>query len=634
MSVIGFARFGFAAIALLWLFLAVFVHPAGLLSIDEFFYVIGADELLRSGSLIVRNGYETWPSEDLRLRFLVAGPNGLTPQYPHGYMFLAAPFYALMGLNGFILLNALAAVGTLALTWRLAREALGDARAATLAAAVLALATWLPDYALAVWPHAVATFFTTLAITLFFLASRRERCARLALGAGLAGGLAVAMRADAILAAAALALWAPAFAARPVRLFLWGALGALPPFLAMSAVNLHKFGEFFPLSYGSAGSQSVAGHLGLVPAGLAVLAFLAALRNDGFRDFLDRRRWLIAAGAAVLAALLIALVPAAGTLATRLSIGFQTLVVDLQGFTAWDRFPSITRDDHGYLVFFTIYKKAVGQSLPWLPLAIAALALLRRPERRAGIMLAAITAVVWLLPFLPNQWHGGLSNNMRYLTPALPFVAILFAAGWREVGLWAETGGWRQIPAVALALVPLAASIAWAMRHEVPALTYAQISLSKHLFLTLAALTTLCLLAPLARPWLAQAARLLAVLGLGLGFLISQFNDVIVNYAMRFRAETIAATNSDIPGNSMLYTYRVESFTDYFMRRDTLLARPAKWGAAPDMTLLRGELAAGRRVFVLGEEVRDQLLFGGDDLEAGERLSDEITAPRYEIRLK
>jgi 4-amino-4-deoxy-L-arabinose transferase-like glycosyltransferase len=631
LTVIGFARVGFGALALVWLWLAVMVFPAGLFSIDEFFYVVGAGELLQSGSLIVENGYDRHPSADLSLRFLIPGPHGLTPQYPHGYMILAAPFYGLMGLNGFILLNTLAALGTVALTWRLALAVLGGAKSATLAAAVLALATWLPDYAMGVWPHATATFFTTLAFTLFFLASQRGDGARLALGAGLAGGIALTMRADAVLAAAVLAIWAPAFAARPVRLMLWGTLGALAPLLAASALNQFKFGVFFPLSYGAEGPVSVSGHLGLAPVGLAGIALLVALRRPGFRAALADYRWPLALGVLALGALLIVVVPVAGALAARLGTGFHTLIVDLQNFTDYARYPSISRDDSGYLVFFTIYKKALGQSLPYFALALAALALLWREERRAGVALALATLVVWVLPFIPIQWHGGLSNNMRYFTPALPMMAILFAAGWREVTLWAAEGGARQAPAVLAAIGLLAFSVQWGMRHDIPLPVYAQISLSKHLFLGLAALTALCLFVPLTRPWLAQAARMTAMLGLGLGFMISQVNDLIVNYAVRQRAAAITEANADIPGNSLLYTYVFENFTEYFMRPDTLLAYPTRYGEPVDRDLLLAELASGRRVFALGEMVRDQLLATDPGLRASGLLSDDPAAPRYEI---
>ena len=213
-------------------------------------------------------------------------------------------------------------------------------------------------------------------------------------------------------------------------------------------------------------------------------------------------------------------------------------------------------------------------------------------------------------------------------------MAILFAAGWREVTGWAATGGLRQAPAVCAALGLLAYSVQWGMSQDIPMPVYAQISLSKHLFLGLAALTALCLFIPLARPWLAQAARMTAMLGLGLGFMISQVNDLIVNFAVRQRAAAITEANADIPGDSLLYTYVFENFTDYFMRPDTLLAYPSKYGQPVDADLLLAELSAGRRVFALGEMVRDQILATDPGLRASGLLSDDPAAPRYEILAK
>ncbi|MCZ6884897.1 MAG: hypothetical protein O7E53_00880, partial [Alphaproteobacteria bacterium] len=45
--------------------------------------------------------------------FLTPTAQGLTPQYPAGYAFLAAPFFMLGGVRGMIFLNTLGALGLL-----------------------------------------------------------------------------------------------------------------------------------------------------------------------------------------------------------------------------------------------------------------------------------------------------------------------------------------------------------------------------------------------------------------------------------------------------------------------------------------------------------------------------------------
>ena len=61
-----------------------FVASPGLFNIDEFVLLAGAQALLKTDALTIENGWAQFASPDLKLWILVAGPNGLAPQYPVG----------------------------------------------------------------------------------------------------------------------------------------------------------------------------------------------------------------------------------------------------------------------------------------------------------------------------------------------------------------------------------------------------------------------------------------------------------------------------------------------------------------------------------------------------------------------
>ena len=83
----------------------------------------------------------------------------------------------------------------------------------------------------------------------------------------------------------------------------------------------------------------------------------------------------------------------------------------------------------GQLLFWGYPKKALIQSLPWMPLIIipAINALRGRDVNAVGLCMLAIAAPICF--YALSHWHGGGSYNMRYFTLALPFLAILAAAG-------------------------------------------------------------------------------------------------------------------------------------------------------------------------------------------------------------
>ena len=85
----------------------------GFFNIDEFVYFIGADGFYRTGGLTVENGIDGVTSDDLRILLLVAGPDGLAPQYPAGTAIAGGYLIGLFGQYALIALNVLAGIGTL-----------------------------------------------------------------------------------------------------------------------------------------------------------------------------------------------------------------------------------------------------------------------------------------------------------------------------------------------------------------------------------------------------------------------------------------------------------------------------------------------------------------------------------------
>ena len=107
-------------LGIITLVLAMFIAPAGHLSVDEGVYHLMAREFARSGSLSIWNGYGEYPSPELVLQVVRVHEGQLAPQYPYLYAVIAAPFYHLAGYRGLFVCNALAYIGVVAFTFLIA----------------------------------------------------------------------------------------------------------------------------------------------------------------------------------------------------------------------------------------------------------------------------------------------------------------------------------------------------------------------------------------------------------------------------------------------------------------------------------------------------------------------------------
>ncbi len=158
------------------------------------------------------------------------------PQYPSGWAFLAAPFYAAGGIYGLILLNVLA---TLLAVWLIrvaGRVFFDDDRLGLVAALLYVFATFAYDYAGAVWPHAPALACILGATVAAGLAWRRDDL-RWAFAAGLVLGFGVNMRVDAILPLVAIAPWLLGVMRRPYLALALLLAGLVPGLAVAAALN-------------------------------------------------------------------------------------------------------------------------------------------------------------------------------------------------------------------------------------------------------------------------------------------------------------------------------------------------------------------------------------------------------------
>lgn len=437
----------------------------GYLSIDEGTYHYMVKSLADGHGFTIWNGFEELPSAELVAGTFSVEEGRLVAVPPELFTVMALPFYVLLGYRGLFLLNALAFLATIALTWDLARR-LASARVAVTAALVLGLATYSWDYSQAAWPHAVATLFVVAAAwasVRAFLATNAAEAGRWALTAGLIAGLAPGIRLDAAFAWPAVFL--PFLFDRPPR---WreaalALAGLIPGLTLLTLINRHKFGAWTPFTYGREGTGANTGllpYLPIVAAGAALLAALwLASRPRGAEAL--RRRPLVTAGAVALGLALILLLPPLRDAAWRLAHGAWQLVVDLRVRDPGIREPALARTATGGMVYVGSLKKSLLQSCPYLPILVLPLAAALRGRRRVAVLLLLPVPAAFLAAFSYFAWHGGLSLNLRYLVPILPFTSILAALALDELFAGPGRGArWAAIAPIAVVAAAGAALVA------------------------------------------------------------------------------------------------------------------------------------------------------------------------------
>ena len=419
------------AVAAIVLFAFVIDPPLPFVN-DGFVYFAMVASLVDQGSLAFENGYEEFGSKSLMTFHFIPVDGRLMPQYPSGWAFLAAPFYALGGIYGLILLNVLATLLTLWLIRAAGRILFEDDHLGLVAALLYAFATYAYDYAGAVWPHAPTVAAIVGGMVAAGLAWRRDDL-RWVLVAGLVLGFAVNLRVDAILPAAALAVWLLAVMRRPYRALAVLLAALLPGLAVASALNYAKFGILNPISYGRTeeGATRLDFYADLLPVAVAAALGSLALGLEAVRRTLARPPVALALAAACIV-VFIAVSPLRA-LAERLLVGAAGLVISLNFYA-----------DRGHQIFHTMPdgatwfmgwpKKALLQSLPYAAVVLYVLPGLFRGRDRAAIALCVLVALSILLPFAYAGWVGGVANHMRYLLHLVPMLLLLSALALREIG--------------------------------------------------------------------------------------------------------------------------------------------------------------------------------------------------------
>jgi len=422
----------FAAIA----FIPLFVTNPGYLSVDEGTYHMMAKNLADGSGFEIWNGYREFPSRELISGALVIAKGRLVAKPPDLFTVAALPFYMLFKYRGLFLLNAVAFLGILAITYHVARRSFGDSKLATNACLILALSTYLWDYSQAAWPHATSTLFIMAAfyamVRAFYSENHSRGNIRWAFVAGLLGGLALGVRLDAAFAIPSLLI--PMLFTRPPR---WSAafatgLGLLPGLVTLSLLNHYKFGTFSPFSYGKAGMNPTSGmlpYLTLVIIGsLVVLSVWVLSRSSALGKRILLTAIIIGSAAGLIN------IPEVYRILERLATGAAQLVIDLRFRSMHLGEPGLNRTATGGLVYIHGLKKSLLQSCPYLVALVIPLAqMLRRGRDAKAITRLLVLPACFIGVYSYFAWHGGQCLNLRYFVPVLPFAAILAAYAWREL---------------------------------------------------------------------------------------------------------------------------------------------------------------------------------------------------------
>lgn len=574
----GAFRLLMGVVALAWAALWLW-QPAGPYNADEAIQIAAMRAMLDGHGFVIENGHALFKSRDLLLWYLIPTPAGTVSQYPSGYTFVALPFYAAAGIRGVFLLHLLAGGGVLWASFCMA-ALLTDVRTARLAVALLAGASFLVDYTVAIWPHMPATFLGMLAA----LAAVRigtgttVRPFATALLGGLAAGAALNLRLDILFLMPALALWV-IFYARNLAPALAGAVMGLVPGLALaSSLNLAKFGQLSPVSYGrSDGSGTDPERYMMLTAALLFVFALALLARwrPGWRCG-------VAAVVSLMLATALALRSELRGAAADLMRGFLVLIVDLRLHRAVDIDPRLVSLPDGRVFFYGVHKKALVQSLPWLGV-LPLLALVDR-RLRPALWLCGLVVVLQILPFAARQWHGGSSANLRYLLPILPFLALLAALALGTLPVQP-----RRVSVGVAALALVVAGLGLQFHLTAP-------NLASHLIahvipLWVAAALAVASSLAVVRPQVSAAVFPLVAAAVGLAAFSAYRLDLDRQATRRAHGLTLAAAYAKLPAHTLVYTDSVQAGLDILARPEMYLAA----GRTPDGRFDLGLIAAAAR---------------------------------------
>ena len=557
-----------------------FLTSTGMWNVDELIYFLGADAVAARGSFIVENGYEAYGHDHLRILFLIAGPNGLTPQYPVGTAILGAPFIQLLGVRGLVVLYALAAVACLWFVHRLARQLYDNRAVANIAVLITCFASYFLEFAFGVGSHALSALAVLAALSFAVQSIQDERLLP-AILSGVAIGFGILIRVDTILILPAIGVLVLMYGGRPVMQTVSGLAGMIPGLGISSWANQFKFGTWNPISYGY---SEGAGHLGGHSVAIVVVLALV-LATIGLRQIEWRRHWGLPlvglAGAGFVAVVATGL--AEGTPLQRLLRGLYVLLIDMRGIT--DIRPGMEPLENGVRIFFGIEKKALAQSLPWL--GVLALLIVRPWHNRFAHLVILTSVAIWVLPFSFLEWHGGMGSNMRYFLPVVPLLCILGAA------LTTEFLASGRLTPRSIFLSLLAGVLIVSLWAKIDAQEWAAAGQQLGLWI-FAVVAVSCLGAPL-HPVAQHAARFGILVALGAAFTLSVVRDVSTSQRIRAQHDTQAKAMAQLPRPNV-FVGPVAPYGFQSRRDDGLIVVPQRLGEPLDAGFISTLLQDGYRV--------------------------------------
>jgi len=414
---------------------SIFAVVPGHLVSDEGIYHQMSKAFADGQTQALWNGHAEYPSPELRTwNHRVRDDGRLVSQYPYLHPVLAWPFYKLAGFRGLFTLNAVAFVAFCGFTFLLALRFWRDPRIAADSVIILTLATFAWQYSQAAWSQMLAASFVVAGIFFAVTAVQEagwRRSMLFAWAAGTAIGLGAGIRLDVIFAAPAVLI--PLLFDRPPRWreALAVAAGLAPGLLLLSLTNHAKFGSYNPLTYArDGGAASLSAYTAFIAAGFALTGICWLATRGRIWALLVRHRWAVAGAGTLLAAAAVAVIPALRNLITSTAWGSWVLIADLSLIP--DRLTGIamSRGPMGGIVYGGAIKKALVQSLPWLPLVVVPLAAaLRRKDRPMSHLVLLLAVAAFIAVYGRHAWHGGYTLNLRYFVPLLPLFALYGAAG-------------------------------------------------------------------------------------------------------------------------------------------------------------------------------------------------------------
>ncbi|MBD3389242.1 MAG: hypothetical protein GF416_09115 [Candidatus Altiarchaeales archaeon] len=371
---------------------------------DEVTYMLMAKNFAEGNGFEIKNGM----GDVMSVEYMVGTSNifgegddaKIVGLYPQLYTILSYPFYIVLSVEGLVLMNILAFLGTVYLVFIIGRDAF-DGRVGFLGVAIFTFCTYASSYAVAVWPHSLSMFL--VAVSAYFgLSVGRFQGASFA--CGIIAGVAVGVRYQNLIYAFILFAWMLLEHRGKVGRFI---VGMSLPVAGLAGINNLMFGDVLMTGYGNRDMFGLLKPVVLVPGvAAAVLAYLI-LRTGAHRRIVRDRRMLTGAALTLLVV---------GLFFDFSRVALLTFCADVFDLTM---FPG--NQEVGL-------KKALLQSTPVFVLALMSPLLKVGKYREKVLFLFGLAAVAPVFfAFMPNHGGEGDALNMRYFIESLPFLSVLTA---------------------------------------------------------------------------------------------------------------------------------------------------------------------------------------------------------------